>query len=119
MIYRWINYKKINPNKYIKRKGDTNIIIPTDEKTIVITKQGWVIEWEQKPNYKENEVVILENSTKTLFEELKIGNSVEFKYNGKQSIGEIKSIYNNGETVNVSWDNKRTAFYYKCVKKIS
>lgn len=41
--------------KYIKRKGDSNIIIPTESKTIVINPKGWVIEYEQKPLYHENE----------------------------------------------------------------
>jgi len=111
--------KDMHVTEYIKRKGDANIIIPTSEKTIVIAPNGWVLEYEQKPYFKENEVVILENSIKISDEELKIGDPVEFKYDGKQSIGKIKSIYNNGETVNVSWDNKSTAFYYKCVKKIA
>jgi hypothetical protein len=47
-----------------------------------------------------------------------IGDKVEFNYDGPQ-VGKITRIYNKGETVNVVWDNKHTAFYYKCVKKIS
>lgn len=112
--------KDMHVTEYIKRKGDANIIIQMSEQTIVINPKGWVIEYEQKPSFKEDEVVILENSIKiSEDEELKIGDPVEFEYDGKQSIGKIKSIYNNGETVNVSWDNKSTAFYYKCVKKIA
>jgi hypothetical protein len=48
--------KGINPTKYIKRKGDANLIIPLHDKTIVINPRGWVIEWKQKPIYKDNEV---------------------------------------------------------------
>lgn len=114
-----LKLKEINPAKYIKRKGDVNIIIPTDDKTIVITKKGWVIEYKQKPKFKEDEVVILENSKKISSEELKAGDYVRFIYANKECTGIAKSIYNNGETVNVSWDNKHTAFYYKCVNKIS
>lgn len=114
-----LKLKEINPAKYIKRKGDVNIIIPTDEKTIVITKRGWVIEYKQKPNYKEDEVVILENSKKISEEELEVGDLVEFSYDKQKKSGIVKSIYNNGETANVSWDNKRAPFYYKCLKKIS
>lgn len=114
-----LKLKEINPTKYIKRKGDANIIIPTDEKTIVITNRGWIIDYEQKPNFKEDEVVILENSMKLSDEELKIGDTVEFEYEKKKEVGKISSIYNNGKTINVAWNHKHTAFYYKCVKKIA
>lgn len=36
--------------EYIKRKGDCNLIIP-GEKTTVINKKGWVLEYMQKPRY--------------------------------------------------------------------
>lgn len=104
--------KGINPTKYIKRKGDANLIIPLHDKTIVINPRGWVIEWKQKPIYKDNEVVILETT-------LDIGDKVEFTYNKEIHKGKIATIYNNGETVNVIWNGKHTAFYYKCVKKIA
>lgn len=134
--------KDINPLKYIKRKGDANIIIPLEDKTIVINPKGWILEYIQKPKYKENELFITKidekitvldnestemaiNITKSVnevtedeSEVLQVGDKVEFNYEGPQT-GNIVSIYNNGETVNVSWNNKRTAFYYKCVKKIS
>lgn len=116
-----LQLKKLNGIKvteYIKRKGDSNIIIP-GEKTIVINPKGWVIDYEQKPNFKEDEVVILENSMKLSNEELKIGDTVEFEYEKKKEVGKISSIYNNGETINVAWNHKHTAFYYKCVKKIA
>lgn len=133
--------------QYIKRKGDANIIIPFKDKTVVINPKGWVLEYLQKPKYHENELFSTEmdkkisvldnentemaiNITKSVNESTKFENSedeketlqngdtVTFNYDGPQK-GEIVSIYNNGETVNVSWGNKRTAFYYKCVKKIS
>lgn len=49
---------------------------------------------------------------------LQVGDKVEFNYDGPQ-VGNITSIYNNGETVNIVWNHKHTGFYYKCVKKIS
>lgn len=51
-------------------------------------------------------------------EELHLGDRVSFNYDGMQ-IGKIARIYNNGETVNVSWNNRQTAFYYKSVVKIN
>ncbi|WP_236894901.1 MULTISPECIES: hypothetical protein [Clostridium] len=134
-------------NQYIKRKGDANIIITFSGKTIVINQRGWVLEYQQKPRYHDNELFITEmankstdfannvteiyrNITKSVNEDtefkndenelgnLQIGDKVEFNYDGHQ-IGNITSIYNNGETVNVVWNHKHTAFYYKCVKKIS
>lgn len=118
--------KDINPLKYIKRKGDANIIIPLEDKTIVINPKGWILEYIQKPKYQENELFVIKSvnevteseNAKGESEVLQVGDKVEFNYDGPQT-GNIVSIYNNGETVNVSWNNKRTAFYYKCVKKIS
>ena len=54
-----LQLKKLNDlrvDKYIKRKGDANIIVVTDKKTIVINPRGWVLEYEQKPRYLENEL---------------------------------------------------------------
>ena len=129
-----LQLKKLNDlrvDKYIKRKGDANIIVVTDKKTIVINPRGWVLEYEQKPRYLENELFSTEmakentdlanKSTKmdTDITEFNINDTVEIEYEGVKKIGKIARIYNNGETVNVSWDGKRTAFYYKCVKKVS
>lgn len=43
---------------------------------------------------------------------------VEIEYKGTRHIGKVVRIYNNGETLNVNWDGKQTAFYYKTVKKL-
>ncbi|EDT77021.1 hypothetical protein [Clostridium butyricum] len=51
-------------------------------------------------------------------ETLRLGDKVKFDYHGPKE-GNIVRIYNKGETVNVSWDNKQTAFYYKSVVKIN
>jgi signal peptidase I len=127
-----LQLKKLNDMKvteYIKRKGDSNIIIP-GEKTIVINPKGWVIEYEQKPKYHENELFITEmakeitdSATKSTkmdinITEFEIDDSVEIEYQGIKSKGKVVRIYNNGETINVDWEGKRTAFYYKNVKKI-
>ncbi|MFL0167687.1 hypothetical protein [Candidatus Clostridium helianthi] len=110
--------EEINPNRYIKRKGDANIIIPGD-KTTVITPRGWVIEWDQKPVYKEDEVVLRTIEIKVPDQNLNAGDIVEFEYEKETYKGKIVSIYNNGETINVVWNGKHTAFYYKCVRKIA
>jgi hypothetical protein len=127
-------------DQYIKRKGDVNVIIPLGNKTIVINPKGWILEYLQKPKYHENEIFVTKvaekitvldnkvtemaiNTTKSVSvedkgEDLQIGDRVRFNYGGPQE-GNVASIYNNGETVNVVWDHKHTAFYYKCVSKIS
>lgn len=119
----------MDPVQYIKRKGDSNIIIP-GEKTIVINPKGWVIEYLQKPRYHQNELFITETPNKntdlsnkitkvdTNITEFQIDDSVEIKYQGIKKIGKVVRVYNNGETINVAWNGRRTAFYYKCVKKI-
>ena len=103
---------EMNVDKYIKRKGDANIIIPAEDRTIVITPRGWLIEWLMQPIFKEDEVIIKSQS-------LEVGDLVEFTYESQKCKGNIKSIYNNGNTINVSWDGKCTAFYYKNVKKVA
>lgn len=120
----------MDPVQYIKRKGDSNIIIPTESKTIVINPKGWIIEYEQKPLYHENEFFSTEMArentdldnkvTKTdiNISDFKIDDSVEIEYQGIKNIGKVVSVYNNGETINVAWNSQRTAFYYKCVEKI-
>lgn len=122
---------EMNVNEYIKRKGDANIIIPMKDKTIVINPRGWVLEYLQKPKYHENEILITKIAEKstvldnkitkmdTEITEFNIDDTVEIEYEGCKSIGKVKRIYNNGETINVSWNGKSTAFYYKCVKKVS
>jgi hypothetical protein len=118
--------KDLNPKQYIKRKGDANLIIP-GEKTIVINPKGWILEYIQKPKFKENEIFETENHfiNKVIEENIresdidyKVGNKVYIEYQGIKSIGKIVRIYNNGETLNVVWDGKQTAFYYKNVELV-
>ncbi|MVX64815.1 hypothetical protein GKZ28_14040 [Clostridium chromiireducens] len=118
--------KDLKPKQYIKRKGDANLIIP-GEKTIVINPKGWILEYIQKPKFKENEIFETENYfiNKAIEENIresdidyKVGNKVYIEYQGIKSIGEIVRIYNNGETLNIAWDGKQTAFYYKNVELV-
>ena len=126
----------LKPKEYIKRKGDANLIIP-GEKTIVINPNGWVLEYMQKPKYYENEVFSIEfafkikeaednitesaiDSTKNINDNVnfKVDDKVKIEYQGIKSIGKILRIYNNGETLNVAWNGKQTAFYYKNVRRV-
>jgi hypothetical protein len=138
--------KDMHIEKYIKRKGDANIIIPFPGKSVIINPRGWVLEYLQKSIYHDSELFVTEMAkentdlaskitemdidiTKSMngsfgtennedeeVVNLGVGDRVEFNYDGPQ-IGNISSIYNNGETVNVIWDHKHTAFYYKNVRK--
>ena len=125
-------------DKVIKRKSDNNILIQYDNFCISIYPSGHFAKWKSPAAYKEDDVynideiqninkmhgevienVDMENKTKEVIQEeiLKIGDNVRFDYHGLQE-GKITRIYNKGETVNVTWDNKCTAFYYKNVEKI-
>ncbi|RII32575.1 hypothetical protein D2A34_23195 [Clostridium chromiireducens] len=116
--------KDLKPKQYIKRKGDANLIIP-GEKTIVINPKGWILEYIQKPKFEENEIFetekhfinkVIEENIRESDIDYKVGNKVYIEYQGIKSIGKIVRIYNNGETLNVVWDGKQTAFYYKNVE---
>lgn len=123
--------KDMNVEQYIKRKGDSNIIISMPEQTIVINPRGWILEYEQKPKYHENELFITEivkentdldnkiTKMDTNITDFKIDDLVEIEYEGIKGVGNVVRVYNNGETINVAWDGKQTAFYYKCIKKVS
>ena len=121
----------LKSKEYIKRKGDSNLIIP-GEKTIVINPNGWVLEYMQKPKYHENEIFSTEfefklkeaedNITESAIDitnsNFKVDDKVNIEYQGIKSIGKVVRIYNNGETLKVGWDGKQTAFYYKNVRKV-
>lgn len=109
--------KDMKVAQYIKRKGDTNIIISMPEQTIVINPRGWVLEYEQKPKYHENELFVTEMDKENT--DFQVDDLVEIEYEGIKSVGNVVRVYNNGETINVAWDGKQTAFYYKCIKKVS
>ena len=91
----------IKPKEYIKRKGDTNLIIP-GEKTMVINPKGWVLQYEQKPKYKEDEIFKIDILENNIIEDsnFEIDDKVQIKYMGVKAIGRVVRIYNNGETLN-------------------
>lgn len=83
------------------------------------------MEYIQKPKFKENEIFEtgdhlinkdIEENIRESDIDYKVGNKVYIEYQGIKSIGKIVRIYNNGERLNVAWDGKQTAFYYKNVE---
>lgn len=143
--YKHINDKqikilrKIQTDKFIKRKSDSNILIQYDNFCMAIYPSGKFAKWKSPAVFKDDEIFSIyeiENINK-MHEEIKedpkleevieiseseetlrLGDKVKFDYHGPKE-GNIVRIYNKGETVNVSWDNKQTAFYYKSVVKIN
>lgn len=138
--YKPINDKQIKTlnrftdiDKVIKRKADNNILIQYDNFCIAVYPSGHFAKWKSPAVYSEDEVYSIDEieSINEIFslsqeekdfektgETLKLGDKVEFDYHGLKQ-GKIVRIYNKGETINVSWDNKQTAFYYKSVTKIN
>lgn len=141
--YKPINDKQIKTlnrftdiDKVIKRKSDNNILIQYDNFCIAVYPSGHFAKWKSAAVYKDDEIYSIDeieninymfSESKGDLEEverieeseevLKLGDKVSFDYHGLKE-GEIVRIYNKGETVNVCWDNKQTAFYYKSVKKV-
>jgi len=86
----------------------------------------------QKAKYNENEIFSteynfiikgLEDSSREVVidmidRDFKVDDEVNIEYQGIETIGKVVRIYNNRETLNVKWDGKQTAFYYKNVRKI-
>ena len=138
--YKPINDKQIKTlnrftdiDKVIKRKSDNNILIQYDNFCIAVYPSGHFAKWKSAAVYEDDEVYSIDEieNINEIFsvskeveeiekteEALKLGDKVEFDYHGLKQ-GEIVRIYNKGETVNVCWDNKQTAFYYKSVTKIN
>lgn len=130
---------KMHVDKFIKRKSDNNILIQYDNFCMAIYPSGKFAKWKSAAVFKENEVYRIDEieDINKINEEIKedpkleevieiseseetlrLGDKVKFDYHGPKE-GNIVRIYNKGETVNVSWDNKQTAFYYKSVVKIN
>lgn len=130
---------KMHVDKFIKRKADNNVLIQYKNFCMAIYPNGHFAKWKSPAVYSDNEVYSIDeiediNKINEEIEEdpklegvteiseseetLRLGDKVKFDYHGLKE-GNIVRIYNKGETVNVSWDNKQTAFYYKSVVKIN
>lgn len=101
--------------KVIKRKGDENIIVLIEDKVISINNKGWVLEF-TGVHVCETEVIINKNISEN---EIIVGDNVEVQYGEEIFKGVVNSIYNNGDTINCIFDNRHSAFYKKCVRKIN
>ncbi|MDU1232725.1 MAG: hypothetical protein E6980_21575 [Clostridium sp.] len=105
---------KMHVDKFIKRKADNNVLIQYKNFCMAIYPNGHFAKWKSPAVYSDNEVYSIDE-----IEDInKINEEIEDNYDGPKE-GNIVRIYNKGETVNVSWDNKQTAFYYKSVVKIN
>jgi hypothetical protein len=80
---------------------------------MVINSEDWVLEYIQKPKFKDNEIFIvdaqaivkvIEEKTDEVDLDYHVGNKVYIEYEGIKSIGKIVRIYNNGKRLNVSWN---------------
>lgn len=129
--------RKIHTDKFIKRKSDNNLLLQYENFCIAIYPSGKFAKWKSPALYKDDEIFNIDeieninkrfeeikedheelNETKVHNELCEVGDRVRVNYNGPQ-VGKVTRIYNAGETVNVSWNNKSTAFYYKNVEKIN
>lgn len=90
---------EMNVTKYIKRKGDENIIIPFSERTVVITPKGWILEYLQEAKFKDDEVYYTKTASDNLAENknLKENDLVEIEYEGLKHVGKVARIYNNAK----------------------
>ena len=52
-------------------------------------------------------------------EEINVEDDVNIEYGGITYLGKAHTIYNNGETINVIFDGKHSAFHISKVKKIN
>lgn len=60
------------------------------------------------------EVINEESSVSSIENEnLSVNSIVKVEYGGQYYTGVVKSIYNNGQTINVIFDGKHSAFYYE------
>lgn len=109
--------KELDPEKYILRKGDNNIYIQKENGVIYITPEGKV--WDTKYKLQVNEFCEIIENKKFLDRSIVVGNKVKATYGGKEIIGKVSRIYNGGDTLNVIWEDKSTAFYLGCLQKVS
>lgn len=142
----------LNVSRYIKRVGDANIIV-VSENTKVINPKGWLLDYTQVPCYDSNSEVYIVNSYSSEKEllvenendfdsnimepkiengsidndlenneneeetQFYVGEKVISTYDNKTIVGVVKSVYNGGSTVNIEWDGKCSAFFFKNVSK--
>ena len=98
-----------NVKQVIKRYGDKNYIVITDDETLAINPKGWILNFKSEAIFNENEIV----KDKVI----EVGDTVKVEYGGKEHLGKVVHIYGPGNcTLNVVFDNKHTAFFRDNVK---
>lgn len=98
-----------NVKQVIKRYGDKNYIVITDDETLAINPKGWILNFKSAAIFNENEIV----KDKVI----EVGDTVKVEYGGKEHLGKVVHIYGPGNcTLNVVFDNKHTAFFRDNVK---
>lgn len=98
-----------NVKQVIKRHGDKNYIVITDDETLAINPKGWILNFKSEAIFNENEIV----KDKVI----EVGDTVKVEYGGKEHLGKVVHIYGPGNcTLNVVFDNKHTAFFRDNVK---
>lgn len=96
-------------DKVVKRYGDSSYIAITKTgKAISVNAKGWIIAYENKAKYREEDIVNSEKEDVVI----EVGSSVKVNYKGLDHKGKVVSIYGPGnETMNVVFDGMHTAFY--------
>ena len=98
-----------NVKQVIKRYGDKNYIVITDDETLSINPKGWILNFKSEAIFNENEII----KDKVI----EVGDTVKVEYGGKEHLGKVVHIYGPGNcTLNVVFDNKHTAFFRGNVK---
>lgn len=98
-----------NVKQVIKRYGDKNYIVITDDETLAINPKGWILNFKSGAIFNENEII----KDKVI----EVGDTVKVEYGGKEHLGKVVHIYGPGNcTLNVVFDNKHTAFFRGNVK---
>lgn len=92
---------KLDPEEYILRKGDNNIYIPSDRGIKYIDENGQV--WDINMKLKTNNLHTTVHKKEKSFSK---GQKVIVCYEGKKQAGEVWSIYNDGNTINVLFKDK-------------
>lgn len=74
---------------------------------------------ELKENNESKSNTEIDSSKNFQLEDIKIEDEVYVEYAGDKYIGKVHSIYNDGQTLNVIFDNMHTAFHISGVQKVN
>jgi hypothetical protein len=117
-----------NIKRGVRRKGDENILVECEEKVISINSKGWKLEFNSisKVECSENEILEIgpeevdSGSLEKAQNKIHIGSVIEIVIKGKKTLAKVFSIYNNGDTLSILFDNdtKHTAVHKSCISKI-